>query len=421
MFIKKIEIKNFKNFDKLETDFNKLNVIVGANASGKSNFIQSLKFIRDIYNFGIEDAIQLQGGIDFLRNIKLPKTEKILINIKFKSNYIKKIQKEPENKTLDYRIDTIDYTISINQKINTNELQIKEKILYTASLKKNRQNASTRIRLIKFELINKNGKLFQNNFDDGIKIDIEAKEIIKLNADIFFAELPPFKMLQDRFDKNKTLLEQFGPLLIPLGINFSIFDFDLKSSKTPTTITGKKRLQENGENIAIVIKHIIEDKENFRLFSNLLKDTLSFVNDFEIEKSYDKSLSFKIKEKYNPDIFIPSSLLSDGTISITALITALFFEDYPFAIFEEPEQGIHPALISKLMQLFYDASQHKQIIITTHNPEIVKHTEFEDLLLLIRDDKGFSTINKPAESKMVKSFIENELGINDLYVQNLLD
>ena len=157
------------------------------------------------------------------------------------------------------------------------------------------------------------------------------------------------------------------------------------------------------------------------MFLNILLRIKKNLGYFQIEKSYDKSLMFKIKENYNTDTFIPSSLLSDGTISLTALITALYFENNLFAIFEEPEQGIHPALISKLMELFYNASKNKQIFITTHNPEIVRHCKLENLLLLNRDENGFSTINKPYKNEMVKSFLQNELEINDLFIQNLLD
>ena len=61
-----------------------------------------------------------------------------------------------------------------------------------------------------------------------------------------------------------------------------------------------------------------------------------------------------------------------------------------------------------------------QVIVTTHNPEIVKHAGLENILLISRDKNGFSVISKPQEKEDVKIFLENELGIEELYVQNLL-
>ena len=420
MFINKIELRNFKNFKNLKINFNDLNVLVGANASGKSNFIQSIKFIRDIYNLGIEDAISLQGEIELLRNIKIAETENIFINIEFQ-NYKKISSENKKNRILDYHIQTIDYTIILSQSAKTKKIKIDETILYNVVLSEINQEKTKITKKIQLELKNKNGKLTNKNFVKKVEFNIKPKEKITFISDIFLMKILPFNILKERFDNKKTLLEQFGSLLIPSGMNFSIYDFEIKKAKESTPSASKKQLEENGENLSIVLKHIIKDKEKFRLFSNLLKDTLNYVNDFEIEKSYDKSLIFKIKENYNKDTFIPSSLLSDGTISLTALITALYFENNLFSVFEEPEQGVHPALISKLMELFYNASKNKQIFITTHNPEIVRHCKLENLLLLNRDKNGFSSINKPYKNEMVKSFLQNELEINDLFIQNLLD
>jgi predicted ATP-dependent endonuclease of OLD family len=68
-----------------------------------------------------------------------------------------------------------------------------------------------------------------------------------------------------------------------------------------------------------------------------------------------------------------------------------------------------------------DASIKKQIIVTTHNPEMVKNADLENILLVSRDKDGFSTISRPAEKEEVKTFLKNEIGIEDLYVQNLLE
>jgi predicted ATPase len=74
------------------------------------------------------------------------------------------------------------------------------------------------------------------------------------------------------------------------------------------------------------------------------------------------------------------------------------------------------------MQNFYDASEKKQVIITTHSPEILKHIKnLDDLLFVSRNEKGFGQITKPIEQEMVKAFLENELGIDQLFTQNLLD
>ena len=264
MFIKKIKLRNFKNFKNLKINFNDLNVLVGANASGKSNFIQSIKFIRDIYNHGIENAISLQSGIEFLQNIKIAETENIFINIEFSNNYKKNKPKNDKKRIIDYQIQTIDYTIILSQSTKTKKLKINETILYNTILLEIYQGKTENIGKIQLELKNKNGKFTNKNFEKELEFIIKPKEKITFISDMFFN----FQMLEERFDNKKTLLEQFGSLVIPYGMDFSIYDFEIKKAKTSTPLASKKQLEENGENLSIVLKHIIEDKEKFRLFSN---------------------------------------------------------------------------------------------------------------------------------------------------------
>ena len=70
--------------------------------------------------------------------------------------------------------------------------------------------------------------------------------------------------------------------------------------------------------------------------------------------------------------------------------------------------------------MFDDVSQKKQVIVTTHNPEIVRNANIKNLFLVARDSKGFSTIYKPIDRQEVQIFLQNEIGIEELYVQDLL-
>ena len=151
-----------------------------------------------------------------------------------------------------------------------------------------------------------------------------------------------------------------------------------------------------------------------------MKDILPFISDLKVEKFADRSLLFTLKERYFNEL-LPASLISDGTINVTALILALYFDEQPLAIIEEPERNIHPHLMSRVMGMMKDASRNKQIIITTHNPELIKHADLDDILLVSRDDEGFTQITRPSEKEEVKVFLQNEIGLDELFVQNMLE
>ena len=76
-----IRIANFKSFADQTVELKNFNLLVGANASGKSNFVQALKFLRDITALGLEDAISLQGGVEYLRNLMIGDKQPLIFHV----------------------------------------------------------------------------------------------------------------------------------------------------------------------------------------------------------------------------------------------------------------------------------------------------------------------------------------------------
>ena len=73
------------------------------------------------------------------------------------------------------------------------------------------------------------------------------------------------------------------------------------------------------------------------------------------------------------------------------------------------------------MSLIREVSEKKQVIITTHNPELLRHVEaIGDILLVSRDHQGDSEISRLAQKDEIKAFLSEELGIAELFVSNLL-
>ncbi|HWP30272.1 MAG TPA: AAA family ATPase [Fimbriimonadales bacterium] len=142
----------------------------------------------------------------------------------------------------------------------------------------------------------------------------------------------------------------FSPLFDFFTDAIEIYDFDPKLPKKAIPITGKADLEEDGSNLAIVLKDIIKSKDKKRKLSNLVRDLLPFVDTLDVERFADKSLLFTLREIYAKNRYLPASLISDGTINITALIIALYFGRKSLIIIEEPERNIHPYLISEIIK-----------------------------------------------------------------------
>ncbi|PWB49858.1 MAG: ATPase [Candidatus Methanoperedenaceae archaeon] len=415
MTIKKIKISNFKSFKNQEVELGKFNILIGANASGKSSFIQVFRFIRDIANHGLDNAISMQGGVEFLRNVNISSSENFSLEFISDEEYKRVATRTKEMGLLGVKIYNTSYKFSLKFKKKGSGFEIIEDQL------------SQKFYVIKFERKKKKteekerigeGEIRLSNVKGKINISLDLPEKVPLKKE----DIIPSFLKEERLTPRNILLEPPFPffLMPPLFGEIAIYDFDPKLPKKATPITGKAELEEDGSNLSIILKNIIETKNKERELSNFVRDLLPFVDDLDVEKFADKSLLFKLREIYSKKQYLPASLISDGTINITALIIAIYFERKRLTIIEEPERNIHPYLISKIVNMMKDASQKKQIIVTTHNPEVVKHASLEDILLVTRDKEGFSNICRPTEKTEIKTFLENEIGIEELYVQNLL-
>lgn len=341
MAITRVKVRNFKSFGELDVELRPLNIVVGGNATGKSNFLEIFRFVGARAVYGMEDAVSLHGGMEFLPNLGSGASDSVELELAC-------------------------------DKIRTRRRMFGLGFVYSVVLKREGTGAG------------------------------------------FGAEEKILRGLRGRSPalRDMMLRHQFS------GIKS--FDLDPRLPKKAVPISGRAELEPDGSNLAIVLRAILQDEESRATFVRLLQDALPFVEDLKVERFADKSLLIALKEGFSERTYLPAAFLSDGTLHLIALIVALYFDKSEVTIIEEPERNIHPHLISKVAAMLKDASRQKQVIVTTHNPELVKHADLEDLLLVQRDERGFSRITRPAEDEQLKVFLENDLGVDELYVQDLL-
>ncbi len=414
MAIKKIHVSNFKSFKDLKLELGNFNVVIGANASGKSNFTQIFRFIRDIANLGLDNAVSLQGS-EYLSNlgIHFPQVLSVKLKVAPAPGFALRLDQSVIGK-----VNELDYQFALKFDGKGTGFEV-EKDSLTFALTYARLSKSDKRKLEESNSIG-SGALVIRNENRTLKFSLKRPPDKKIKPKNIF---PPF-LLGEKLQPKNLLLQTPYFLFPPLQDAFSeiaIYDFDPKLSKKAVPVAGKSELEEDGSNLSLVLKSIVEDKAKKRKFSNLVKDLLPFVEDLSTDKFADRSLLFKLQESYFPKVFFPASFISDGTVNISALLIALYFEEKGLSIIEEPERNIHPYLISKVMDMMKDASKKKQIIVTTHSPEVVKHADLENILLVSRNKDGFSSISRPSQKKEVKIFLKNEMGLDELYVDNLLE
>lgn len=416
MKIKKIAVKNFKSFNDIEIEFGDFNVLIGANASGKSNIISVFQFIKNISAHGLRNAISMGGGAEYLNNFNNSKTE-MSFSIIFDVNRNRLMPFKDANYGAD--VYELQYNFVIKFDSHGDFSVIEDEVKYEFHVIDIDEDSESPE--IKYNI--GAGSVKARVYNGILKFESEPDDL-----EIDFLKFFPFVYNGQERSKDELLLNgydirlsagSFAKDMIPEGIG--IYDINTIPIKNNASIAGKTYLEHDGNNLAIVLFNLLSHKEEKRKYINLLNDILPFINDVKVDRrKIDGSLLLKMKESYSSAKFSPSFILSDGTINIAALIITLFFERKALVIIEEPEKGIHPYLMRKLVSLMKDAARKKQVIVTTQNPEMIKHAGLENILLVSRDDEGFTTVSKAADVKAIQEFLNNEIGIQDLMIQNII-
>jgi predicted ATPase len=407
MEVTRISCKNFRSFGSFDVQLSSFNVIVGANSSGKSNFFQLFKFLQDWQRHDLDTAVALQGGVEYLKNYNSDKKSKVEVRIEL----------EAGQRELQFRPYVIGSAKNQPRRIYVQKLTFSAVLAFPNKTKC--ESISEEIRM---------------DLSDENRVDHVAQVILSSGLDkVSIVSKSEDADLKQDLDKLQGYVEDAGggALLSSFAlwmilrrqsiIDFGMYDFDVKLPKRASQLTGRSELEEDGHNLAVVLKRISRDSQQKKAFLRYLSDVLPFYSDFKTQSLTDKTFIFQLREKFQKKPFVPASFLSDGTINITLMIVALFFERKNIRFFEEPERNIHPYLIANVVEMMKSGSTRKQVFVSTHNPIFVRNAEIKDLLLISRDhETGVSTVSKPEESSDVASFLKRDLGIDDLFVQNLL-
>jgi predicted ATPase len=408
--------RNFKSFASLTMVPRGFNVLIGPNASGKSNIISMIGFMRDLSARGLRNAISLQGGEEYLRNLRIGMTAPTAVEfvIDASSCPVNLVFCNGGNLRVEAACTTFDYGLRLEFPEAGNGCRITaEWLRATCRYRGFGEGAGT------------------GDLGDGtIEIRREDDRLVctvlpgAVGSTILLPSVgepvSPYCSLLE----NPTTFPLLSPMVYGVADFFrgvALYDFDPKLSKKATTITGRRELEPDGRNLALVLREILDDPTRRHRFTTLLGELIPFVEDLRVERLADRTLYTTFVESYQREKAIPAPLVSDGTINVTALLISLYFGERDVMIFEEPERNLHPYLISKIIDMMQEvpARLDRQLFITTHNPEFVKYAGMDHLFLVQRDESGFSTVTRPSEKEDVALFLEN-MGIEELYVQNLL-
>lgn len=170
------------------------------------------------------------------------------------------------------------------------------------------------------------------------------------------------------------------------------------------------------DNLEKVLKRLLENKEKREKISEWLELFLPEFDRIEVQKSeFSSNENLLIYQKHYERPF-NKELISDGTYNIISLLTAVYQSDEPqFLCIEEPENGLNPYVIRKLVDFFRNACAEKghYIWLNTHSQTLVECLQPEEVIVV---DK----INGETQIKQIKGMNLHGLDMAEVWLSGAL-
>ncbi|MBE2285333.1 MAG: AAA family ATPase [Prosthecobacter sp.] len=163
-----------------------------------------------------------------------------------------------------------------------------------------------------------------------------------------------------------------------------------------------ERLWADAGNIAAFLLRLRKEHEDhYKRIILHIQQAAPFFGDFHLKPDNNGQVQLLWTERYSQKLYYPHQL-SDGSIRFICLAALLLQPEPPSTIIiDEPELGLHPYAITVLAGMFRLAEEKCQLIVSTQSSPLVDHLQLQDLIVVDRVN-GETTLSRPdAESLKV--------------------
>ena len=399
MRLTRLRVKNFRSIADIDIPLSPLAVLVGSNDSGKSNVVDALRFVRDVFARGLDQAVMDREGMGVIQRWGT-EGEGITIGVTVE------LSEMPSHKhgAIPEPASHVDYEFGIGDLHGEGTVVINESIFIRVA-----GEPSMKV------VMNEEGEFIEygerqwkrSSFDSdfGQRQDVSGPEAHFMSSESYLFN--DEKWSKEYSEENGYSWRRNGiaAMRIEREIHGSLF-YTLNPSdlRQPQKMVKESPYDEKGRNLAAVLRRLFRnggaDWEGL-LFA--LRQTVPGFDNIEVE-SVGGYLATKLI--YQTDETQPrTSYLgqeSDGTIRILGLLAALYQEPVqPFICIEEPEANIHPGALAVLAGVFDEASLRSQILVTTHSPDMLDHLPVESFLVV--EKVGDTTHVGPLDASQIAS------------------
>jgi predicted ATPase len=359
IFLTRVVVRNYKSIGSCDVRLQPLTYLIGANGSGKSNFIDALHLVRDALVGSLDNALSERGGLAEVRRRSSGHPTHFGIRLEFRL---------PGTGRVGYFAFNVGALKNGGYEVQNEECAVGGK-----------------------------GK--------GPFYSVERGRL-KSSSERAFPALTSDRLALVALSG----LEEFRPVFDAI-VSMGFHNLNPKVMRELQKPQDGRLLKPVGENIASVIGHLEKHApEQISAIETYLQTVVPMVHGFE-RKAIGPMETVEFRQEMagstHPWRFFAQSM-SDGTLRALGVLTALFQSNRDFSPtligIEEPETALHPAASAALREALTKASKTTQVIVTSHSPDLLDDRYLDpDSLLSVTSEGGetrIATLDKTSRKAM---------------------
>lgn len=361
MKIRKLVLINWKNFAHADVAVSDRLFLVGPNASGKSNFLDVFRFLRDlaIPAGGIHEAVTRRGGVSSIRCLAARRHSDIKIQVALESKNGRKWEYE-----LAFNQDNLRRAIIKKERVTCDENEV-----LCRPLPEDEEDPD---------------RLTQTHLEQ-VNANREFRDVAKFLSSIRYLHIVP-QLVREPDRSVGKINDPFGG------------DFLEMVAKTPER-TRNARLRRIQEALRVAVPQL----QAVELWRDA-RGTPHLRGKYE---HWRPQGAWQTEEQF-----------SDGTLRLMGLLWAAMEGGGPLLL-EEPELSLHAEIVRFLPQMFARVVRRtkRQIFISTHSADLLRDEGIglDEVLLLIPSNEG-TMVSTAASDLEISRLLDGGLSLADIVV-----
>ena len=379
VLLRQVTLRNYKSIGQCKVDLSGLNVLIGSNGTGKSNFIDALRLVSESLSETLDYAIRQRGGIGEVRRRSGGHPSHFAISLRLRLD-------ENVNASFAFQVGALPEGAF---RVQHEQAHISGDGLEEAYY------------------VVRDGEIWKGSAHLGTPPKI-VEDRLYLGA---ISGIPAFRSLYDALSR--------------MGF-YNINPAEIRELQPHDRGT---ILSRSGHNLSSVVKRLRDESpRSLERIEDYLRQIVPGIDGVDHRQLGPReTLEFRqdVQGQRHPWRFYAAAM-SDGTLRSLGVLTALFqftgnkSGAVPLVAIEEPESTVHPAAAATIMDAVLEASTRGQVIATTHSPDLLDHGELDPRQLIAVTKNGGETLLSPVDAASISAIKDDLYTPGELLRQNQL-